>query len=354
MTEAGVFNRALKRCNDGHPPIWMMRQAGRYHAHYQALRRDHGFVELCKNPDLAAEVAMGPVRDFGFDAAILFSDILFPLEAMGPSLVFDPGPKLGYLLQHKDDLSRYSVGPETYKHMQFQADALRKTRARLPDDKALIGFVGGPLTLYVFAVHGSHKADLTSARDGLRDGRFDGFMQKLKPLLLENMALQAETGCDALAVFESCAGDIIADDFVQAYLPHLRDILQRFAARYPHIPLIYYGKNIGPAHWAHLVDLPITVLGIDHHQNLPQAFAQFGDRFVLQGNFDPDHLTLPQSEFETQLKKFLSDMDGVSLPHRRGWICGLGHGVTPYAREENVRRFITNVRNHDFSERVAA
>lgn len=337
------FSKALRRENNGAPPIWMMRQAGRYHAHYQELRRAHGFVELCKNPDLAAEVAMGPIRDFDFDAAILFSDILFPIEAMGPSLVFDPGPQFSYYLKSVDDLAKYNP-PPSVDGLSFQALALQKTRKMLPMEKDLIGFVGGPLTLYMFAVHGSHKTDLTDGRAGLRDGRFAGFMEKLLPLLLANMVLQAQAGCDALAVFESCAGDIDVDDYRHIYLPYLSKLLQDFKNMCPNTPLIYYGKNVGTAHFDMVAHLPVTVLGVDYNQNMSDVFTRYGERFSIQGNFDPAHLTLPAEDFHKHLEIFLEDMMRVPQHLRAGWICGLGHGVTPHARQENVRDFVQIVR----------
>lgn len=343
-TPKSSFIQALQRSNNAAPPVWMMRQAGRYHAHYQALRRKHGFVELCKNSDLAAEVAMGPIRDFDFDVAILFSDILFPLEVMGPSLVFDPGPQLGYHLKSINDLQRYNVPSNALAQLAFQGEALQKTRALLPPDKSLIGFVGGALTLYVFAVHGTHKTDLDDARQGLRDGRFAGFLQKLLPLLLDNMVLQAQAGCDAMAVFESCAGDIAFEDYRDLYLPFLKQLLTGFVARCPATPLIYYGKNIGAKHWRMLSDLPITVLGIDHHQDMMAAMTEFSDRFALQGNFDPHFLTLPNDEFQQHAENYFTLLNQLPQNMRQGWICGLGHGVTPQAREENVRSFVRMAR----------
>jgi uroporphyrinogen-III decarboxylase len=130
MTETAL-TAALNRRNDGRPPVWMMRQAGRYHSHYQLLKRYNDFIDLCRNPELAAETAMGPIHDFNFDAAILFSDLLFPLEAMGMGLKYDPGPKLDFHLRTLADVQRLTGGAGRATHLQFQADAVRLTRARL-------------------------------------------------------------------------------------------------------------------------------------------------------------------------------------------------------------------------------
>src|SRR5690606_24617806 len=127
---------------------WFMRQAGRYHSHYQKLRATHGFTQLCKKPELACEVTMGPIEDFGFDGAILFSDILFILESMGMPLDYDPGPKLGWLLRSTDDLKNLNGSVDVAQSLGFQRDALALLKNRLPEDKSLIGFVGAPFTLY--------------------------------------------------------------------------------------------------------------------------------------------------------------------------------------------------------------
>lgn len=347
------FVAALHRENTSAPPVWMMRQAGRYHAHYQSIRAHHSFLEVCKTPALAAEVAMGPMRDFDFDAAILFSDILFPLEAMGIGLDFSPGPKLAQHFRTMDDLKFYdeNIAPDFF---EFQAEGLRQTRALLSSEKGLIGFVGAPLTLYFFAVEGSHKGDCSSAHAGLSDGRFAAFMKKLHSVLLQNMKTQAAVRPDAIAMFDSCGGDIAPDIFAEIYLPHLKRVLNDFHAAYPSVPVIYYGKNMTPAHWALLHDLPITCLGVDHHQNFPAAMESYGGKWALQGNFHPDYLTLPRDEFTVRAKAFFNEMSAVPPELWRGWICGLGHGVTPQAREENVKAFVQMLREFFVSQPAAA
>ncbi|HYV24055.1 MAG TPA: uroporphyrinogen decarboxylase family protein, partial [Pyrinomonadaceae bacterium] len=154
------FQNALARVPQRTPPIWLMRQAGRYHKHYQALRAKHSFVDLCKQPELAAEVALGPVIDFGFDAAILFSDLMFPLEALGMGLEYtDHGPRLGWQL-NEQTISQMRSLEDAWPHLLFQGEAMRATRERIPSDRSVIGFVGGPWTLFVYAVEGTHKGSL--------------------------------------------------------------------------------------------------------------------------------------------------------------------------------------------------
>lgn len=286
---------------------------------------------------------MGPVRDFDFDAAILFSDILFPLEAMGIGLDFAPGPKLAQHLRTRDDLKSYDAKiPADF--FEFQAEALRQTRAMLSPEKGLIGFVGGPLTLYFFAVEGSHKGACESAHAGLNDGRFASFMEKLAPVLLQNMMTQAAAAPDCIALFDSCAGDIALEDYAEIYRPHLSQTLRDFHQAYPHMPILYYGKGLSPNHWECLRDLPIACLGVDQHQDLPHAMREYGAHYALQGNFDPLHLTLTPPEFAQKASEFFAAMTTVPAELRKGWVCGLGHGVTPSAREENVKHFVQMTR----------
>src|SRR5713101_4139417 len=182
------FQNALARRPQSTPPIWLMRQAGRYHKHYQALRQKHSFMDLCKRPELAAEVALGPVLDFDFDAAILFSDLLFPLEALGMGLEYtDRGPQLGW---HLDEETVAQLRPmeDAWPRLLFQGEAMRATRERLPSDRSLIGFVGGLWTLFVYAVEGSHKGSLTESKRLLT--LFPEFCETLIPLLARNIEMQ--------------------------------------------------------------------------------------------------------------------------------------------------------------------
>src|SRR5207237_2297385 len=197
------FQNALALRPQRTPPIWMMRQAGRYHHHYQLLRRKYSFVDLCKQPELAAEVALGPVLDFDFDAAILFSDLLFPLEALGMGLDYtDGGPQLEWKLDQKT-LSRLRPIEEAWPQLSFQGEAVRATRARLPQDRSLIGFVGGPWTLFVYAVEGSHKGSLAKSKQLL--SLFPRFCDMITPLLSRAIESQLNNGAELVMVFDTAA-----------------------------------------------------------------------------------------------------------------------------------------------------
>src|SRR5437868_2860602 len=201
-----LFQNALQRKAQKTPPIWFMRQAGRYHKHYQNLSKDNSFDDLCKKPELAAQVALGPVQDFDFDVAILFSDILYPLQALGMGLEYtDHGPRLGFSLT-PENIGSLKRGEDVVSFMNFQKEALQQTRAVLPSNKSLIGFIGGPWTLFVYAVEGSHAGSLTQSKKLI--SMFPEFLKKMLPLLKENVRLQLAGGAETVMIFDTAAGEV--------------------------------------------------------------------------------------------------------------------------------------------------
>jgi uroporphyrinogen decarboxylase len=328
------FQNALSRIPQRTPPIWLMRQAGRYHRHYQNLRRQHSFMDLCKQPNLAAQVALGPVLDFDFDAAILFSDLLFPLEALGIGLEYtDAGPRLDYNLD-RNTLNRLRDVDEAFPNLLFQGEALRQTRGLLPSDKSLIGFVGGPWTLFVYAVAGTHK-NASKALEQI--DLFPRFCERLVPLLIRNIALQLDNGAEVVMIFDTAAGEVSPNVFHAEVLPQLEILAERFP-----LELGYYSKNTSREHLDHrsITNGKWAGVGIDHEWKLSEAFDLFPSGFI-QGNFDQNLLLTSEDELKRNLEAFLNPL----LKHdRAGWVCGLGHGVLPGTPEDNVRLFVTTVR----------
>jgi uroporphyrinogen decarboxylase len=332
-----LLGAALARRNGARPPVWFMRQAGRYHSHYQALRARHEFIALCKQPELATEVTMGPIDDFGFDAAILFSDLLFPLEAMGMGLRYEPGPKLDWYLRSIADLPRLRGGIAAANDMEFQAEAIRLLRPRLGAARALIGFVGGPFTLYAYAVAGSHEGFTRQGLLGLEDGLYEGFCERLVDLLAGNMVLQARAGADCVALFDTAAGALDAAQFARHAVGPLAQVVARFRAACPDTPLIYYSRDTGPEHWRALEPLPIQCLGIDWRHDLAATLRAQTPRWCVQGNLDPEWLHLPAPELERRVRKVFGNVLELPQSARSSWVCGLGHGVLQHTPEENVR-----------------
>ncbi|HEY3809678.1 MAG TPA: uroporphyrinogen decarboxylase family protein [Steroidobacteraceae bacterium] len=328
---------ALACRNAGRPPVWFMRQAGRYHSHYQALRARHDFIDLCRRPELATEVTLGPIEEFGFDAAILFSDLLFPLEAMGMGLRYAPGPQLDWHLRTPADLSRLQGGAARAAHMEFQARALELLRARLPASTCLIGFVGGPFTLYAYATAGSHEGFARGGPAGLEDGLYAGFNDRLTDLLAANMALQAQAGADCVAIFDTAAGTLTPAQFARYAASPVANVVRAFRERCPDTPVIYYSRDTGPPHWAALRHIDLQCLGIDWRHDLVDVLrTQQGQRSV-QGNIDPHWLLLPPAELESKLRASFERLLAQPAGLRAGWVCGLGHGVLQTTPEPNVK-----------------
>ncbi|MDQ2920279.1 MAG: uroporphyrinogen decarboxylase [Acidobacteriota bacterium] len=329
------FRNALARRAQSTPPVWLMRQAGRYHRHYQALRQKHSFMDLCKRPDLAAEVALGPVMDFDFDAAILFSDLLFPLEALGMGLEYtDQGPQLGWNLNEKTVSQLRSI-EEAWPQLLFQGEAMRATRERIPSDRSLIGFVGGPWTLFVYAVEGSHKGSLVESKQLL--SLFPRFCETIVPLLARNIELQLDSGAEVVMIFDTAAGELAPDIFKAEVVPPLQALTCKNASR-----IGYYSKGTQPAHLRDqlFTDGGLAGVGVDSRWNMTETFDLFPRGFV-QGNFDQSLLLGDRNELKQHLTRYLEPLANQKTP---GWICGLGHGVLPGTPEDNVRLFVDTVR----------
>ncbi len=290
-------------------------------------------MDLCKKPDLAAEVAMGPIRDFDFDVSILFSDLLFPLEVLGMPLTYNPGPQLGWHLESEKQILAFEEVDEALKGLEFQAEAVQKTRALLPKDKSLIGFVGGPWTLFVYAVEGSHKGEL---KKSLGSGDlYKKFAQLMVPLLKKNIELQLRAGAEVVLILDTAAGEVDAKFFAQNLAPDLKELIT------PNVG--YYLKNGTTAHYQALENTSVAGFGFDHHFNISECLRTSKKGFV-QGNFDQHLMTLETSDFQKHFDQFLEPLVKMTPAQRAGWVAGLGHGITPQAKEANVRAFVAGIR----------
>ena len=335
----GLFLDRQKLNNKTQVPVWFMRQAGRYHSHYQNIKKDSDFMTMCKNPKLACEITMGPIRDFNFDAAILFSDLLFPLEQMGMGLTYAPGPQLKFKLQSKDDLNKIKLIQNSKDYFSFQKEATILLRAELPKTKSLLGFVGAPWTLYTYAVEGSHAGNLTSSKKGFYDGRWQGFCDILLPELLTEMSLQAEGGADTVCLFDTAVGELMLNDFKEFVLPMLKKVTSEFKKIHPTKKIVYYSKLTHLDYLKSIEDKNIDVLGIDWRMSLPTALKELGGDYMIQGNFDPSYLHYDWDICQKKLDQFWAPLKNSNLPLDK-WICGLGHGVLQETPESNVRKTV--------------
>lgn len=333
------FQNALKREVQNIPPIWFMRQAGRYHKHYQGLRAKHSFVELCKVPELAAETALGPMRDFDFDVSILFSDLLFPLEALGMGLSYADGPpKLGFSL---DETTFPCLRPwaEACPDLNFQGDSVKATRELLPKDKSLIGFVGGPWTLFVYAVEGGHSGSLIKSKK-LLSTLFPKFCESLVPLLEYTVARQLKNGAELVMMFDTAAGELSPALYDQYVAPQILRLARLFPGK-----MGYYGKGLTEAflQTATFTEAPFAGYGLDHRFSLPGVLKGWKKGF-LQGNFDQALLHLKGDDFIVALRDYLEPFKRLSPAERAGWVSALGHGVLPATPEANVKRMVEVIR----------
>lgn len=336
---SNLFLKTLNREVVKTPPVWMMRQAGRYHAHYQNLRAKYSFMDLCLVPELAAEVAMGPIQDFDFDAAILFSDLLFPFKALGQGLEYtDSGPRLGFQL-NLETINKLKPWSEAIHEMDFQKKAMQITRSRLSKDKGLIGFVGGPWTLFVYAVEGTHAGSLTTTKKLLFD-LWPLFVNMMTPFLIENIKMQFEGGADVVMIFDTAAGELSPVLYDQLVVPELKKLSEAYPNK-----LGYYAKGITRDHFTNhnFQQLQWAGRGLDHRFDLPEILKSNTKGFI-QGNFDQSLLHLDAADFKQALSDYLQGFKELSPELRKGWVCGLGHGVLPKTPEANVKNFVQTIR----------
>ncbi|WCL49388.1 uroporphyrinogen decarboxylase family protein [Leptospira sp. GIMC2001] len=333
-----LFANALRKIPQSTPPIWFMRQAGRYHSHYRKLKEKYSFMELCKNPELAAEVALGPVAEFQFDVSILFSDLLFPLEALGFGLTYNPGPILSKQLTDISELRNLHSLDDAVHFLEFQKVAMQKTRAILPDDVSLIGFVGGAWTLYSYATIGNHQGSIVKPKTNT--DLIKGFYAKILPLLIENIRLQIIGGAEVVMVLDTSAGDLSPLQFQSYVVEPLSEITKQFPNR-----IGYYTKHSTKDQLILLQNVEgLAGIGVDHRFSIEKLMQEKVSNGFLQGNFDQTLLFLPYNEFEKAFRQYLRPIQNLSIEERAGWVSGLGHGILPATPEENVKRMVNIIR----------
>jgi uroporphyrinogen decarboxylase len=333
------FQNALKEVPQNVPPVWLMRQAGRYQKTYRALREKHSFIDLCKVPELSAKVGFNAVNEFDFDLCILFSDLLFPLEAFGMGLKYEPGPILGWNLRDKSDFKKFKSTEEAFELIKFQGDCLRATREELPEDKSLIGFVGGFWTLFGYAVDGSHKGNMLETKKSIH--LFDEFVENhMRPFLEMNIQLQLDNHAEVVMLFDTAVGEVSSHFFKEKVEPHLIHLAGKFPGK-----LGYYSKGGNLDYYSSaFLDQPWAGIGWDHRWDLPKVLKNRKHKGFVQGNFDQALLHQDSDSFKKTLDHYLNQFKDLSVEDRRGWVAGLGHGVLPKTPEDNVKHYVNRVR----------
>jgi len=337
-----TFLKACRGEEVPYTPVWVMRQAGRYLPEYQAVRAEVDFLTLCKTPELAAKVTMQPIQRFGVDAAILFSDILIAVEAMGMHLEFSDkkGPVLGDPMRTKSGVDRLIV-PDTEDSMPFVIEAIKILRSQLK--VPLIGFSGAPFTLATYMIEGgSSKNFLNTKRMMFQNpGLFSLLMDKITMTVVSYLSAQIRAGAQAVQLFDTWAGILAPEDYKEYVLPSVKKAVAELKKE--GVPVIYF-VNECAALLKELKKTGADIIGIDWRIDLKDAVKGLGKKFVVQGNLDPCALFLPREKMEDKVKDILWKGEFA-----KGHIFNLGHGVLPESPVENVAALVEAV--HRFSER---
>jgi len=321
----------------------MMRQAGRYLEEYRAVRAKHGFLEVCKTPALAAEVTLQPVRRFDFDAAIIFSDILIPLEAMGAEVTFEGGrgPEIANPVRTADDVER--LRPlEPMVHTEFVLEAINRVRGELAGRIPLIGFAGAPFTLACYLVEGGGSKEWRQTRRWLaRDPiGFRGLLDRLADGVGDYLAAQVAAGADVVQLFDTWAGQLSPETYREVVLPTTQRAILRFAHATRgagRTPLVLYVNGCAGLLEA-MAATGADALGVDWRIGLDEARRRVGDRVALQGNLDPAALYMPPEEIGRAVWRVIEDY-GPGPGHA----FNLGHGVLRDTPVEGVQAMVEAV-----------
>lgn len=333
------FLKACRREETDRPPVWFMRQAGRYQEKYRAIRKKHSLVEICKIPEVCAEVTLLPIQQFGFDAAIVFSDIMIPLEPMGIDFEYKPGvgPVIHNPIRSKkdvDDLKPLDFG----KDLLYTGASLEILKREL--SVPCIGFVGAPFTLASYMLEGGPSKSYIQLKSFMyrQTEAWHMLMDKLAKNMAQYLLFQVESGAMAVQIFDSWVGILSRADYREFVFPHMQKMVHEIKAC-TNVPVILFGTNS-----AHLLsDMKETgadVIGIDWETEMAEAWKDMNYEVAVQGNLDPTLLFGKWELIEERAKNLLK-----SMPKRPGFIFNLGHGILPKTPEENVKRLVDLVQS---------
>ncbi len=328
--------RAARRQPVDRTPIWLMRQAGRYMSVYRAVRERYGFLQMVKIPEVAAEITLQPAAAFDIDAAIIFADILPPLEGLGINLTFEKGegPVIHNPIRSPADIAALKQC-DPRETTSYTLDAIRIVQRELAGRIPLFGFSGAPFTLASYAIEGGGSREYRRTKLLMyRDPQsWHALMEKLTALVSDYLIAQVEAGCQIVQIFDSWAGSLAPNDFAEYVLPHVKTAIAAVRAA-SDVPIIYFGTEMhGMA--ALLSDVGSDVVGLDWRVNLDEGWAALGHKVAVQGNLDPMVLHAPWPEIERRAADILQRAGG-----RPGHIFNVGHGILTETPEENVARLV--------------
>lgn len=338
-----VFLKACRREPTGYTPIWLMRQAGRYMEEYRKIRAKYSFLEMCKTPDVAAEVTIQPVDKLGVDAAIIFADILLPLEGMGIDLEFSKGegPAIHNPVRTSADVKSLKVG-EAEETVPYVLEAVRIVKRELKGRVPLIGFSGAPFTLASYMIEGGHSRNyqLTKTMMYNAPANWHSLMEKLVEVVRRYLKAQVDAGAQAVQIFDSWIGCLSPADYLDYVKPHMKALI---AGLESDVPVIHFGTDTATL-LTHMRDAGGDVIGVDWRIDLDRAWEMIGYDRAVQGNIDPIVLFGSPDFIRKRVKEILDQAGG-----RPGHIFNLGHGILPETPVENARALVDSV--HELSQK---
>ena len=338
MSTDYTFLKACRGEQTDYTPVWLMRQAGRYLPQYMAVRKKVTFLELCKTPELAAEVTIQPIDYLNADAAILFSDILTPVEPMGLKLDFVPGPVFENPVRTEADIDALRI-PVMEEDVPYVLETIRILRREFEGRVPLIGFGGAPFTLACYMVEGKGSKDFAQIKRMMYGAPelFAKLMGKITEMDRQYLNAQIKAGAQAIQIFDTWGGIVSPLDYEKYILPYTQKLINGLDRS---VPIIHFVKGAGT-----MLDIVAKagsdVMGLDWHVNLDKARDIIGPKIAVQGNLDPTVLYAPKVHIEREVKRILDENAG-----RPGHIFNLGHGILPTVDPEHARFMVECVHKH--------
>jgi uroporphyrinogen decarboxylase len=340
-----TFLRACRGEEVEYTPVWLMRQAGRYLPQYQAVRANIDFLTLCKTPDLAAEVTLQPVDILGVDAAILFSDILIPVESMGMRLEFSDkeGPIISEPIRSKSAVERLII-PDIEEDLPFILEEIKILRKELENKVPLIGFSGAPFTLATYMIEGGTSKNFLHTKKMMfqNSGVFNYLMEKLTDTVISYLSAHIKAGAQAVQIFDTWAGILTPVDYKKFILPYVKKTISDLKKE--GIPIIYFVNDCAGI-LKEVKKSGADVIGIDWRIDISDAIKKLGKKMIIQGNMDPCALFLPKEKLEERVKDILWKGNTA-----KGHIFNLGHGILPQTPVENVIAMVEAVHKYGKKE----
>ena len=340
LTGGSRFLRACLRQPVDRPPVWFLRQAGRYMQEYREVRKNHTLVEICKKPELAAEVTITAAEKLDVDAAIIFADLLLPLEPMGLDFEFvaGEGPQVNRPVRTPDDVA--ALRTDRAGQLEYVSRAIERVSSHFGEQKSVIGFCGAPFTLASYMIEGGSSKNFIEAKRFLyrHPAAWQQLTDKILAVLESFCRQQVEAGADAIQIFDSWVGSLSLSDYMEFAFEPTRRLVR--AVQQLGVPVIYFGVETAGL-LGKMAETGADVIGLDWRQPLDTGWRAVGYNTAVQGNLDPISLFAPEELLERRVKEILRSANG-----RPGHIFNLGHGIVPGTPVENVQAVVKMVQKY--------